>query len=89
MRHHRICVSRGALSQHNVSNGNLALQVVITLADCGQRHVRMHRQNPLDFSRIDVEASGQDHILEPVDDEDAAVVLHHRDITCAEPTRGQ
>src|SRR5665213_2061114 len=45
---------------------------------------RVHRDNRLDFIRIDVEPRHQDHVLLAVDDAHVAALVHHADVAARE-----
>ena len=45
-------------------------------------------EHPLDLGARDVLAAGDDHVLEPVDDEEVAVVVEHADVAGVEPAAG-
>src|ERR1700754_3946588 len=52
--------------------------------DLGDRG--MLGQYPLDLDRVDVLAAGDDHVLEPVLDEDVAALIDPADVTAPKPT---
>src|SRR6478735_12725422 len=57
--------------------------------DGGLTHMRMKRENLLDFGRVYVQPGGrQDHVLLPIDDVEEAVLIHTCDVAGGEPATG-
>src|SRR3954452_8226128 len=46
-------------------------------------------QHPLDLGAGDVLSAGHDHVLEPIDDEQVAVLVAHADVAGVEPASGE
>ena len=68
-------------SERNVGDGLLAQHVVRTPDDSGFKDVGMPVEDVLDLLRIDVLASADDHVLQPVDEHQVAVIVEVADVT--------
>ena len=78
----------GALFEHDVRLGELTLHLVFDTADGNEGNSGMARQDALDLRRIHVETGRENHVLLPIDDEDAAVLVHPCQIAGVEPPIG-
>ena len=78
----------GALFEHDVCLGELALHLVFDAADGNEGNSGMAGQDTLDLCGVHVEPSRENHVLLPIDDEDAAVLVHPCQIAGVEPPIG-
>ncbi len=72
--------------QYDVGLGEFALGVVGNSGDRGEGDVGMHAQDTFQFSGVDVEAGGQDHVGLAVDDGEVTVVVHRGDVAGMQPS---
>ena len=68
---------------------HLAPPLVGAPDDGGLDHRLVLVEHPLDLGAGDVLAAGHDHVLEPVDDVEVAVVVLHADVAGVEPAAGE
>ena len=82
-------VVAAAGSQDDEGDRHLAPALVGTADDGGLDHRLVLVEHPLDLGAGDVLAAGDDHVLEPIDDVDVAVVVLHADVAGVEPAAGE
>src|SRR5689334_10137406 len=76
----------GAVAELDRGMDGLTVEGVGYPADSGRSHCRVCHEHLFDFCGSDVDSPADDQILLPVDDEDIAVPVDSRQISCAEPT---
>ena len=76
---------RAARTQHDARRHLLAAHRVGRAVDGGLTHRRVRVEHVLDLRRIDVEAGGDDHVLQAVADREVAVVVAHADVAGVKP----
>ena len=73
----------------DVRDRDLAPAIVGTPDDGRFDHRLVLVEHALDLGAGDVLAAGHDHVLEPIDDVEVAVVVHHADVAGVEPAAGE
>ena len=82
-------VDRRAVAQHDERHRHLAPALVGAADHRGLDHRVVLVEHPLHLGAGDVLAAGHDHVLEPVDDVEVAVVVEHADVAGVEPAAGE